>query len=102
MTAKTETPTTGGRPKGFKMSAATKAKLAKAMKARWRRARKDGKVLSARKQPLNGHHADSNAKRKTARTELIDLAKMGARIRLTELERETAKLRIFLGESGSN
>ena len=38
-----------------------------------------------------------NTVRKTARTEVLELARMGAQIRLKELERETTKLRIFLG-----
>lgn len=54
------------------------------------------------KKAVNGHRSDPNTGRKTARAELIDLAKMGARIRLTELDREAEKLRIFLGDSGTS
>lgn len=72
----TETAKPNGRPKGFKMSDATKAKLRKAMKKRWRRARKEGTTVMAKK-AVNGHRSDPNTGRKTARAELIDLAKIG-------------------------
>jgi len=89
-----------GRPKGFKMSAATKAKLARAMRRRWRAARKQGNTgkLTAANGTVNGHVRDKNIGRKTGKSEVIELAKVGARIRLTELEREATKLRIFLGD----
>lgn len=90
------------------MSAVTRAKLAKSMRARWRKAKAAGAQVNV---PINGHQprtrgADKvgtlgldmrKVKIRTVRSEVLDLARAGAELRIIELERELQKLRIFLG-----
>ena len=81
------------------MSAATKKKLAAAMRRRWKHARANGTAPNV---ATNGHAKPARrygaASLKTVRAEMVELAHVGARLRVAELERELEKLRIFLGK----